>query len=203
LQRDSEREKGLRERLARLRFIRLVSLNPICLFSVNSTQDYLSKNIHGNHEGDFAVARLQTMGKGREGRGWISDDGGLYLSIFLVPNTSVFLDKLETTATLAIKETFEADFQLSGCYLKAPNDVLCRGKKIAGVLVDAEITGSYAKANLGIGIDLNNGRNWRDDFKQIATSYFLETGNMVSVDDFIVRFLFHLDGAYNNLLQMV
>jgi BirA family biotin operon repressor/biotin-[acetyl-CoA-carboxylase] ligase len=167
---------------------------------VESTQDYLRKVLKSRKEGDLVVSEIQTSGRGREGRSWYSDFGGLYLSITFTPKRTDVVDKIQFMTTSAIKHTLEVDFRLPECAIKEPNDVICHGKKIAGVLVDAEIEGKTAIAYIGIGVDLNNGGNWNREMREIATSYFLETGRKIEVDDFILSLLRELDKKYEKIL---
>lgn len=199
--RNFERENLLEEKFSLLRFRRLRSLKPTCLRSVDSTQSYLVLEVQPKDEGDFVISDSQTKGKGRDGRSWVSDEGGLYLSIMLTPKKAEIVDKIAKMTTSVITKTLESDWGLEGCSLKLPNDVICRGKKIAGVLVDAELKGSEAICYLGIGIDLNNGENWDEEMRKIATSYFLETGKKINLDDFLINFLWRLDLGYDNLFS--
>ena len=146
-----------------------------------------------------ARSDVQTKGRGRDGRAWFSDEGGLYLSIMLTPRKAEVVDKIARMTTEVITNTLKSDRGLTGCALKLPNDVICRGKKIAGVLVDAELKGTEAICYLGIGIDLNNGKNWDEEMRKMATSFFLETGKTTNIDDFLVNLLWRLDLGYSSL----
>jgi BirA family transcriptional regulator, biotin operon repressor / biotin---[acetyl-CoA-carboxylase] ligase len=199
--RNFEREYLLEEKISLLKFRKLTALKPTCLHTVDSTQSFLVLEVHQRSEGDFVVSDLQTKGKGRTGRSWFSDEGGLYLSIMLTPRRAEIVDKIASMTTEVITNTLESDRGLSGCSLKLPNDVICRGKKIAGVLVDAELKGTEAICYLGVGIDLNNGKNWDEEMRKIATSFFLETGKTINIDDFLVNFLWRLDLAYSSLFS--
>jgi BirA family transcriptional regulator, biotin operon repressor / biotin---[acetyl-CoA-carboxylase] ligase len=197
-----KREVSLRKRLSNLDLVRFKDLKPVCLTSVDSTQDYLIKKLQSNHEGDFVVSDIQTKGRGRDERIWHSDTGGLYLSLTLVPERVEIFDKIPFFVTSATMDTLEVDFHLGNCALKPPNDVICNDRKIAGALVDAEVKGKTAIAYTGIGIDLNNGDCWDETMTKIATSYFLETGRKVDLDEFIVKLFQHLDKRYDQVLRM-
>ncbi len=199
--RNFEREYLLEEKISHLRFRKLTSLKPTCLRTVDSTQSYLVLEVHQKNEGDFVVSDVQTKGRGRDGRTWFSDEGGLYLSIMLTPMKAEIVDKIARMTTEVITKTIENDWGLTGCALKLPNDVICRGKKIAGVLVDAELKGTEASCYLGVGINLDNGEKWDENMRKIATSYFLETGKKINLDDFLVNFLWRLDLGYGSLLS--
>jgi len=197
--RNFEREYLLEEKISHLKFRKLTSLKPTCLRTVDSTQSYLVLEVHQKSEGDFVVSDVQTKGRGRDGRAWFSDEGGLYLSIMLTPRKAEVVDKIARMTTEVITNTLKSDRGLTGCALKLPNDVICRGKKIAGVLVDAELKGTEAICYLGIGIDLNNGKNWDEEMRKMATSFFLETGKTTNIDDFLVNLLWRLDLGYSSL----
>jgi BirA family biotin operon repressor/biotin-[acetyl-CoA-carboxylase] ligase len=198
---DNERAIKLREKLSKLGLLRLKKLRPVCLRSVDSTQDYLIKKLQSRSEGDFVISEIQTRGRGREGRNWLSDHGGLYLSLTLVPKTPNALDKIPLVATRAIIDTLEVDFHLRNCNFKAPNDVICHDKKIAGVLVDAEMKGIGSIAYVGIGVNLNNGKNWNNSMLKIATSYFLESGQKLDQDEFVIRLFWNFDRRFDQALR--
>ena len=171
-------------------------MKPFCLESVSSTQDYFSE-IPDAREGYFVVSKVQTRGRGRQGRRWISDEGGLYLSLELEPNKHVS-DRITMMCADAILQTFEESYSLN-CRIKEPNDVICNGRKLAGVLVDAVVQGDKTIAHVGIGVNLNNGPAWNEGILQFATSYRLETNTMIDLDEFLVTLLANLEKKYAEL----
>lgn len=199
---DKGRDENLNERISSIHFEILTKLEPHCLFSVDSTQDYLIRDLHSRKEGQFVTSRVQTKGRGRKGRMWISDEGGLYLSITLVPNDPKVIDKIARVASDAIMETLQLDLDLDECSFKPPNDVIYRNKKIAGVLVDAEVKGGNSLAYVGMGVDLNNGKDWDTEIRKIATSFWLETGKEADLDIFLIQLLSRLDQAYYRLTKL-
>jgi len=194
-----EREEYLKDQILSQQYLVLKELRPHCLFSVTSTQDYLAKVIQSHHEGDFVVSRVQTRGKGRHGRSWDSEIGGLYVSIMFEPR-EIYLDKMILLLAESILKAFEL-FDLNGCETKPPNDVLCNGKKIAGVLVDASVEGHRTMACAGIGVNLNNGKDWDKELRAKATSYFHEKGKMISEDAYLLALLKRIDEGYSKLEQ--
>src|SRR5207245_10860700 len=144
-------EKQHKERIATTRFRRLNSLHPHCLFTVSSTQDYLANELRSDKEGEFVVSEVQNEGRGREGRTWVSPRGGLWVSITLKPDRSELADKITDMATRSVMGTLSEEYSLAGCSIKLPNDVICNGKKLAGVRVDAIVKGITTVAYLGKG----------------------------------------------------
>lgn len=101
------------------------------------------------------VCEEQTAGRGRRGRNWISS-GTRSLTFSLGWRCMLEPAKvsgLSLVAGLAVAEAL-ADLGMTGVRLKWPNDVLFRGGKLAGILVDMQ---SNADAGLDviIGIGLN------------------------------------------------
>ncbi len=144
------------------------------VYSCSSTQDLARQT---GLEGCY-VALEQTRGRGKEGRIWYSPPGmGLYMTyakrLSLPPKK---LPAVVYTASVVICQWLEEKGVEAG--IKMPNDVVVKGRKIAGVLAETRVKGGKADfLFLGIGLNLNHSR---EDFpyylKEKATSLFLETG---------------------------
>jgi BirA family biotin operon repressor/biotin-[acetyl-CoA-carboxylase] ligase len=186
--------------LASLQFKRLTSLRAKCYSRLSSTQKLLLQRSDVS-EGDIVWSLVQTEGYGREGRIWVSQRGGLWFSIVLEPDQLDVLDKLVVMASNAIKKTFQIGYGLANLEIKLPNDVICNGKKIAGILADVEIEGRKTKAVLGLGINLNNDPSTTEGISKIATSYFLETRKNIDLVEFLTKLLKNLDNEYSVLLS--
>jgi BirA family biotin operon repressor/biotin-[acetyl-CoA-carboxylase] ligase len=105
--------------------------------SVTSTQDVA----RALPIGSVVVAEHQTAGRGRLDRGWESPPAtGLLVSFVMRPNPLLSL-----AAGVAAAEACGGDVRL-----KWPNDLLLRGTKVGGILVEV----MTAKAICGIGINL-------------------------------------------------
>jgi len=107
--------------------------------------------------GAVVTAESQTQGRGRRGRAWSSPAGkGLYLSLILRPDLPpAHVPRLTILAALAVAHTVEKS---SGVVAetKWPNDVLIGGRKVAGVLCEAEWKdGKLSFAVVGIGLNVN------------------------------------------------
>ena len=181
---------------------RLKFLNPSAFLTIDSTQEYL-KGMRTLHEGDFVLSRRQTEGRGRQGRKWFSDEGGLWLSLVLEPDRPSVLDGLALAGARSILQTFEGTgFALRGGSIKLPNDVLFEGRKIAGVLVDAEIREDKSIAFLGVGVNLNNDPTTNPEIGALATSYRNLTGREANISEFAILFLRAFDTIYAELCQI-
>jgi BirA family biotin operon repressor/biotin-[acetyl-CoA-carboxylase] ligase len=104
--------------------------------------------------GTVVVAAEQTAGRGRMGRTWSSEKGGIYLSLVLssgVEDTKY----LTITACVAVHKVLEDRLGIK-TEIKWPNDLLLGGKKLCGILAEGFIQGNAAKMIVGIGINTNN-----------------------------------------------
>lgn len=108
----------------------------------------------GEQEGYAVMARRQTAGRGSRGREWLSAPGNLFLSCLLRPADRARDAGLwALLAGVAVAECLSnADVQL-----KWPNDILYRGAKLGGILVETEIDARGLMEFLVIGIGLNLG----------------------------------------------
>jgi hypothetical protein len=100
----------------------------------------------GAVHGAVALTEHQTEGRGRLGRAWIDEAGtGLLFSIALLPPPPV---ATWPELTLVAAEAVAAAIG-PGAAIKHPNDVLVDGRKVAGILAEAQ-----ARVVLGIGINV-------------------------------------------------
>ncbi len=126
----------------------------------------------------IVVASSQSDGRGRLGRKWISSRDGLQFSFLLTEYD--FRVPYSILASYAVYVTFRS--YTKNVTLKWINDVLWEnGKKIAGVLTEEK---NHATV-IGIGVNLNN-RVLSHDLSGEATSYFIETGQKIDRDVFLV-----------------
>ena len=101
---------------------------------VDSTNDIIAaRALDGEPEGLVVTATAQRKGRGRQGRGWSSPVGNLYLSLLLRPQRPS-----DETATLSLVVGLAlAEAIGDRARLKWPNDVLVDGAKVAGILLEA------------------------------------------------------------------
>ncbi|MBI2872257.1 MAG: biotin--[acetyl-CoA-carboxylase] ligase [Chloroflexi bacterium] len=152
-------------------------------------------------EGTAVLAYTQTRGRGRWGRSWISPPGAsVNLSVVIYPPQEV-VPRLSIGAGLAAVLVVE---RLTGlaCTMKWPNDVLLRGRKVAGVLVEARVSESgAAMAVVGMGLNLNFDPALYPEIAVTATSIMKETGVRSEVNVAAEAVLDALDRVYSDLLE--
>ncbi len=118
--------------------------NKIVAFDeIDSTNSYALE--HGG-DGTVFVADRQTAGRGRLGRTWHSAPGlGLWFTVALAGSP----EGLSFAAALAVRDALAPRAKLK---VKWPNDLLCQGKKICGILVEHR----SGRTALGIGINVHH-----------------------------------------------
>jgi BirA family biotin operon repressor/biotin-[acetyl-CoA-carboxylase] ligase len=135
-----------------------------------STQD-VARSFAGE-PGTVVVAWRQTAGRGRLGRRW-SDTGasGVATTIVLRDLPS---PRLVCASAVAVVDAVAATSGLAA-RAKWPNDVLVRGRKLAGILIErTPIAGSRdAAVLLGIGVNVGQS-DFPDEVRQTATSIAIE-----------------------------
>jgi BirA family transcriptional regulator, biotin operon repressor / biotin---[acetyl-CoA-carboxylase] ligase len=123
---------------------------------LNSTNAQALSLARGGERGPLWVtAERQTQGRGREGRGWVSEPGNLYASLLLAaPAPPQRWPQLSFVAALAAHDAISqtAAPAGSGVAIKWPNDLMLDGAKLGGILIEGE---SGANAPVAIGIGLN------------------------------------------------
>src|SRR4030042_1436512 len=110
----------------------------------------------GAREGTIVIAEVQTHGRGRLSREWLSSEGGIYFTLILRPRISpAYAPRINLMAGSAVAVTIKELYGLKAG-LKWPNDVLIAGKKVCGILaeMDAE-TDVVNFVNVGIGLNAN------------------------------------------------
>jgi BirA family biotin operon repressor/biotin-[acetyl-CoA-carboxylase] ligase len=149
----------------------------------------------GAVEGTVIIAEEQTAGKGRLGRQWLSPRGSIALSVILYPQTSR-LTSLIMVASLAVVKAIESVTGLKP-QIKWPNDVLIKGKKVCGIIVESGVSGKdKTYAVIGIGINANVETERIGKVMLPATSLFDELGGEVSRLDLVKRLLIEMERLY-------
>ncbi|MCS6927435.1 MAG: biotin--[acetyl-CoA-carboxylase] ligase, partial [Candidatus Binatia bacterium] len=132
---------------------------PLHIFpTLDSTNTYAARLARdGAPEGTVVIADMQTGGKGRLGRTWVSPPHvNLYLSVILRPPVSIAAaPSLNLLAGVAVAETIASVCGLRPS-IKWPNDVLVNDKKVCGILAEMQVSASTLCAViLGIGVNIN------------------------------------------------
>lgn len=153
----------------------------------------------GAREGSIVIADGQSQGRGRRGRVWESPPGkNLYASVVLRPLLSTaVVSQITLIAGIAVARALH---QISGlpAVIKWPNDVWIHGKKVAGILTEAEAKGDHVLfVILGIGVNVNWDRaDIPDPLAQTATSLRVEANREFSRTAVAGEIFEHLEDFY-------
>lgn len=123
----------------------------------STNDDLLEAGKQGAPHGTGLAARAQIAGRGRRGHKWDSTVGNLLLSLVLRPcvNPAKF-SGLAAVSGLAVLEALEKQGLANEIRLKWPNDLVARGRKLGGILVEAARDNEGKPfAVCGIGVNVN------------------------------------------------
>lgn len=166
---------------------------------VDSTQNIAHELVrNGAGEGTLVIAEQQTKGRGRMGRNWLSPKGkGIWMSVVLKPEIPLpFTPQLTLLVAVALCRTIRKLTPEVG--IKWPNDLLVRGKKISGILLESSAEDerlNYVIVGVGISANLKE-EDYPDDLREKATSLLIETGEPIDRAALVCDFLLQLEDLY-------
>ena len=167
---------------------------------IGSTNDEAKKKaVAGCPEGTLVITETQLGGRGRLSRGWFSPVAkGLWFSVVLRPPfPPQEAPKCTLMAAVALNRAIR-DVTGIPCGIKWPNDILCNGRKLVGILT--EMSAEMDAINhivIGMGINVNiDAAEIPPELKTIATSVSIETGAEVSRIDLFIKVLERLEEIY-------
>ena len=174
--------------------------NILCLSAVDSTNRYLKEQGASLPHGTLCYTDWQQEGKGRLGRSWQAPKGqSLAMSILFRPAEGTAL--LPLICGLAVTEALEG---LTGKQyeIKWPNDIVCSGRKVCGILCESCLTISGGYAVAGIGVNLLQDA---DFFQQAelpnGTSVMMVSGQRLTVEETAVVIINRLEPYWHHLCQ--
>lgn len=122
-----------------------------------STNDYLLDLTAASKitlEKTAVLAEVQTGGRGRQGRSWVSPPGNIYLSVYWPFNGSHdALYGLSLVIGIAIARVLKSN-GLDDVQLKWPNDIYWQAKKMGGILIETK-PNKAGRIDVIVGIGLN------------------------------------------------
>ena len=172
----------------------------IHLNETHSTNSYLRELIMREKEqpeGTVVITDYQTAGRGQKGNSWESERGkNLTFSILLHPNhippgKQFILSQLISIAIVGVLKKYDRHFTI-----KWPNDIYWKEKKIAGMLIEVDLTGSsLSNAIIGIGTNINQ-RHFKSDAPN-PVSLTQITGKEHNLSELLEKILDSIVDEYN------
>ena len=151
----------------------------------------------GEAAGALVVADMQTAGRGRRGRNWVSPSGkDIYMTLMLRPQCRP--EKASALTLVMALAVLEAIHELipEGCGIKWPNDIVINNKKVCGILTEmsAELDGIHYVV-IGVGINVNQ-TTFEEDIRDRATSLYLESGMEINRSRLVARVMHYFEKDY-------
>lgn len=159
----------------------------------------------GASEGSVVVAEHQTAGRGRLGRTWTAARAAnLLFSIVLRPTLPARrLGLITVAASVAVTETLDDFAAPLHAVIKWPNDVLLRGRKCCGMLLESSFSGRRKGhpdvVVLGIGLNVNQDR-FPDELSDRAISLQQAARRPIERPPLFAELLYQLEQQYQALL---
>ena len=163
----------------------------------------------GAPQGTLVVADMQTAGRGRRGRGWVSPPGSsIYMSLLLKPTFAPDKAPMLTlvmaySVAQALNHCLKNDFPQNApeVRIKWPNDIVLNGKKIVGILTEMSTEIDYINhVVIGVGINVNMD-SFPEEIAASATSLRIETGKMMKRAPFIVEIMRQFEDNYEQFVR--
>ncbi len=180
-------------------FTKVVGKRVVHLATTGSTMDDARRLAEeGAQDGTVVVSDAQTGGRGRFGRRWVSPPDNLYLSVLLRPDAAA-AQYVSVAACVAVVRAIRRTAGLVP-RVKWPNDVLLRGKKVSGLLVESVLGESgtgYSIVGIGVNVELDPSAT--PEIAAIATSLRAEAAKPPLRSGLLRALLHELDALYDDL----
>lgn len=168
--------------------------------SVDSTNNWARQEAEeGAPDGSVYLADTQTAGKGSRGRSWGSPEG-TSISMSLVLRPEIEMSRISMITLVMGLGAADGIRDVTGIDtgIKWPNDVVCRGKKLCGILTEMGPNGDYLVPGIGINVNMDR---FSQDLRDKATSVFLETGRKCDRDRIAAGILESFGRYYDVFLE--
>lgn len=156
----------------------------------------------GAEHGTLVIADSQHGGKGRRGRGWVSEPGeNIYMTILLRPDIEPAKAPMMTlvmahSVALGIRQVTGLE-----ALIKWPNDVIVNKKKIVGILTEMSAEIDYINhVVIGVGINTNMD-SIPEELREKATSLHIEGGAKVERARLIAAVMGQFEIDYERFME--
>ena len=162
-----------------------------CLEEIDSTNSYLKREaLSGAPHGTVVTADLQTAGRGRMNRSFVSPAGrGVYLSVLFRPGLPpAELMGATGMAAVAVCRAIEKVCDARP-KIKWTNDLVLNGKKLCGILTEMALDGETVSLVVGAGVNVSHSvEDFGPEVASLATSLAME-GYAVSRGELIAAMI--------------
>lgn len=142
-------------------------------------------------EGLLVLTDDQRNGKGRRENSWHSSPGkNLTFSLLLKPD--ITLEQMGLFSLLAGVSVCEGiqNFCRLSCTLKWPNDIIIKGRKLGGILIENKVIGGMSFLCVGVGLNVNETPDqFPSELSKSTTSIFTELGHSAQREPLLAEIL--------------
>lgn len=182
---------------------KFIAQNIIYFKTIDSTQTYAKNTLKEDiKDGTVIITDSQENGIGTHERKWYTGSGkNLAMTFILYPDCNI--KKISNFTRLIAEVMIKAIKNLYGYELeiKAPNDIIYKNKKIAGILTESNSEGEIVKRIcVGIGLNINQ-TEFPGNLEKIASSLKKEFNIEFSKEDIITEFFNIFEKEYLKLLK--
>ena len=190
--------------------------NIIYLTQTHSTNQYLRSHIEAvrnTEEGTVFWTDFQTAGRGQVGNSWESEEKkNLLFSLLLCPSfvpakLQFIISQISSLAIIDVLNDITENDNLDEKFvIKWPNDIYFKEKKIAGMLIENDLSGqSLFSSIIGIGLNINQ-KEFKSDapnpvsLAQITGKEYDREEILISV---LTRIFYYYEKVYNGEVQLI
>lgn len=151
--------------------------NPFTYGEIDSTNAEAARLLREGSlpEGMVITADYQSGGRGQGKNVWVSDPGkNILMSWIVYPAFLSVKDQFQLSKAVSLAITDFLSHYAIDAEIKWPNDILCHGSKICGILIEHSVMGDQLRHCI-VGIGLNVQQEVFPEFPWKATSLVLET----------------------------
>lgn len=167
--------------------------------STNSVAKRLARE--GAPDCTVVAARRQSAGRGRLGRSFLSEEGGIYLSYIIRPDCE-FSSALKITAGAAVAVMRAVKSYCDNVLIKWVNDVYINGKKVCGILSEASPDAENGVGFIVVGVGVNvfgSAKDFGDELSDIVTTIEENSKKDIDINELFAKIIFELNGVYKSL----
>ena len=180
-----------------------MDIKKIYLEEVNSTNLFAKEHLDEIEDRTIVYTYRQMAGRGRFDRQWkfVGEDN-IYMSFVLKPAKTFKPVYANLTQYLSVILSRVVEKYGLVPKIKWANDVLVNGKKIAGILSESSVRGEeLAGIVLGIGVNINAGKELFSDIEKPASSIALELGRCIDKEEFLKKLYSNFFLYYDKFLS--
>jgi len=139
-------------------------------------------------------AEQQTAGRGRGPNEWLAGAGDSILCSILLLDCKCGAELLTLAAAVATAQAINKCSQLDA-RLKWPNDIIIKGRKVAGILLESRTTNGRSNYVIGVGINCHQAEDFfkRHNFRMPATSIDIQSNTTMDRNLLAAELLASLD----------